>query len=194
MAAETTVQPTHGSNALMTWRWLMWTVLLFGIVWVYWSRLPVDSSTQNNTLAAPMTGFLAPDFTLQTTTGDTIQLSSLRGQPVIVNFWATWCPPCRAEMPEIEQVWQDYQGQNLMILGVNQGENAIAIERFKRSVVNTTFPILLDPTTEIANQYGVMALPTTFFIDTEGYIQDVKIGGPMDMAMLMDGVNKILGP
>lgn len=194
MATEITTQSTPASTALMTWRRLMWAVLIFGIAWIYWSRSPVVNNAQTNVLAAPMTGFLAPDFTLQTTTGDTIQLSSLRGQPVIVNFWATWCPPCRAEMPEIEQVWQDYQGQNLMILGVNQRENAITVERFKQTVVNMTFPVLLDTTAEIANQYGVVALPTTFFIDAEGQIQDVKIGGPMDMAMLMDGVNKILGP
>jgi cytochrome c biogenesis protein CcmG, thiol:disulfide interchange protein DsbE len=194
MTVNTTIQPTSASTGSMTWRRLMWAVLVFGLVWIYWSRSPVDNNAQPNVLTAPTTGFLAPDFTLQTTTGDTIQLSSLRGQPVIVNFWATWCPPCRAEMPEFEQIWQEYKGQTLMILGVNQGENAATVERFERTLVDITFPILLDTTAEIANQYDVVALPTTFFIDAEGQIQDVKIGGPMDTAMLMDGVNQILDP
>jgi cytochrome c biogenesis protein CcmG, thiol:disulfide interchange protein DsbE len=192
MTADTNVQPAHASFMVTTWRWLMWAVLVFGVAWIYWSRAPVDKIVLNNTLAAPMTGFLAPDFTLQTTTGDTIQLSALHGRPVIINFWATWCPPCRAEMPTFEQVWQDYKGQNLMILALDQGETVATIERFERAVVDMAFPILLDSTTEVGTQYGVRALPTTYFIDAEGRIQDIKVGGSMDLAMLMDGVNQIL--
>jgi peroxiredoxin len=139
-----------------------------------------------------MTGFLAPDFTLTDITGNPVQLLALRGQPVIVNFWATWCPPCRAEMPAFEQLWQQYNRGDVMVLGVNQAESVSAVRRFEQEVVDMTFPILFDTNAEVSNLYGVRALPTTLFVDASGRIQDVKMGG-MDRASLMDGVNRIVG-
>ena len=139
-----------------------------------------------------MTGFLAPDFSLGTLEGNTMRLSDLRGQPVILNFWATWCPPCRAEMPELEKVWRQYKGSGLMLLGVDQAESAAVVEQFARNDMGVTFPILLDTDLAVRNKYAVRALPTTVFIDAEGRIQDVKIGGPLDTAAIVDGVNKIV--
>lgn len=174
------------------WRTLMLMAFVMGSIWIYLSRAPLDTLAQESTLEAAMTGFLAPDFTLTTLGGSTVQLSALRGKPVIVNFWATWCPPCRAEMPELEEVWQKYDRGNLMLLGVNQGEDAGAVNRFKQQIVDFSFPILLDTRQAVGSLYGVRAMPTTFFIDAAGRIQDIKVGGPMDTAMLLDGVNKIV--
>lgn len=157
------------------------------------SRVPTDVANRDRSLTAPLTGFLAPDFTLTALAGNDLQLSSLRGKPVILNFWATWCPPCRAEMPELEALWQRYKDDGLLLIGVDQGENAATVERFARGVVGTTFPLLLDTNQAVGRAYGVRALPTTVFIDAEGRIQDVRIGGPMNRAMLMDSVAKILG-
>jgi len=185
-------KPVRASFSPNAWRRLMLITLVVGSLWIYLSRAPLDTLAQQNRLEVAMTGFLAPDFTLTALDGSTVQLSALRGQPVIVNFWATWCGPCRAEMPELEQVWQKYQQDGLMLLGVDEGESPATIERFRQTVVNVSFPLLLDTRSQVGALYGVRAMPTTFFIDGEGRIQDIKVGGPMDMAMLMDGVNKIV--
>ena len=173
------------------WRGLMLVALVLGVAWINLSRLSQEANAQNRTLVAPMTGFLAPDFTLSTTDGEQISLSMLRGTPVVVNFWATWCPPCRAEMPALERLWQQYDQGSLMVLGVDQGESAQVVEQFGRATVGTTFPLLLDSRLRVGALYGVRALPTTFFIDAQGRIQDVKIGGPLNIATLLEGVTKL---
>jgi len=181
-------------RSITYWRRLMVVTFVVGIAWIYVSRAPIDLVAQDRALAAPMTGFLAPDFTLTGLDGKPVHLAALRGKPVIVNFWATWCPPCRAEMPELEKLWQDYHQGDVMLLGVDQGESASTVDQFAREVVGVHFPLVLDTRLAVSARYGVRALPTTFFIDAQGRIQDIKVGGPMDMAMLLDGVNKILAP
>ena len=183
----------HSMKKMLLWRFMLVLLVGLGLVWIFATRMPPAVAYLNDTAVAPLIGRLAPDFTLAATDGRTFQLSSLRGKPVVVNFWATWCPPCRKEMPELEQLWQRYgTGSELMLLGVNQAEDVATIQQFRSMVTDVSFPILLDYNTGIARLYSVQALPTTFFIDAEGRIQDVKIGGPMDSAVLMDGVNKIL--
>lgn len=172
------------------WRGLMLVTLLIGLAWINLSRQPEDLLSADRSIAAPKSGFLAPDFTLTSTDGETFTLSALRGRPVILNFWATWCPPCRAEMPAFEQAWQRYKADGLVILGVDQGESKAVVERFARQEIGTTFPLLLDQTTEIGAIYGVRALPTTVFIDAEGRIQELKVGGPLDLASITDGILK----
>jgi peroxiredoxin len=196
------IQETEGVDSYTTtgtastfpaahWRGLMVVVLLLGLAWINLSRAP--EGARGETVTAPKTGFLAPDFTLATTDGDAIQLSALQGRPVVVNFWATWCPPCRAEMPELEALWQRFGQGSVMVLGVDQGESAVVVERFAREEVPTSFPLLLDESQEVGRLYQVHALPTTFFIDAQGRIQDVKVGGPLDMATLLAGVGKAMG-
>jgi peroxiredoxin len=174
------------------WRWLMALVAVAGIVWIRVSRVPPDAAQRDGATVAPMTGFLAPDFALTTLEGERAQLSDLRGSPVIVNFWATWCPPCRAEMPELEAVWRQYKDTGLVLLGVDQAESANVVAQFARGALGVTFPILLDTNLAVRDQYAVRALPTTVFIDAAGRIQDVKVGGPLDKAAIIDGVNKIV--
>ncbi len=183
---------TKSAFSASFWRGLMLVALVLGVAWINLTRLSQEANAQNRTLSAPMTGFLAPDFTLSTTDGEQISLSMLRGTPVVVNFWATWCPPCRAEMPALERLWQQYDKRSLMVLGVDQGESAQAVEQFGRGTVGTTFPLLLDSRLRVGALYGVRALPTTFFIDAQGRIQDVKIGGPLNIATLLEGAAKIV--
>ena len=186
--------PTAGRSlwhfAPAQWRGLMLVTLLLGLAWINLSRQPEDLTVSDRSIAAPKTGFLAPDFTLTSTDGETVKLSDLRGRPVILNFWATWCPPCRAEMPAIEEAWQRYRADGLLILGVNQGESKGVVEGYARQEVGTTFPLLLDQTTEVGAIYGVRALPTTVFIDAEGRIQELKVGGPLDLASIFDSIAK----
>lgn len=172
---------------------LLLVMVVFGISWIQFTRLPLDAANLDQLIAAPSTGFLANDFSLTGLDGRSYQLSAFRGKPVILNFWATWCPPCRAEMPAFERVWQRYNQGDVVILAVNQRENPLTIERFEQNVVDVSFPILLDSQGEVSRLYAVMGLPTTFFIDAEGRIQAVSMGG-MDEATLLASVQKIIKP
>src|SRR5687768_4345756 len=93
-------------------------LLALGLVWIY---LSVDRNNAPTTgpVAAPQQGFLAPDFSLNTPGGETIRLADLRGQAILVNLWATWCPPCREEMQSIEEVYQEYRDEGFTVLAVN---------------------------------------------------------------------------
>jgi thiol-disulfide isomerase/thioredoxin len=104
------------------------TVLL-SIAWILMSRVPgpIDPTAAP---PAPRAGFRAPDFTLTTLDGETVTLSDLRGQPVLINFWATWCPPCRAEMPAIQAAYEQYAAQELVVLGVDMAESPQTVAGF----------------------------------------------------------------
>ena len=125
--------------------------------------------------AEPKIGHHAPDFALRNLDGDLVRLSSLAGKRVILNFWASWCPPCRAEMPDLEALYRENQEKGVMVLAVNLREDPEAVARFARSL-RLTLPILLDPDSEAANQYQPNYLPTTFFIDGSGVIRDMNVG------------------
>jgi peroxiredoxin len=120
-------------------------------------------------------GMRAPDFELNTLDGQTVSLSELRGTPVLVNFWATWCGPCTYEMPFLQQVYDEWQQGELVMLAVNIGENANAVTSFMESY-SLSLTVLLDATMEVALSYNIQYIPTTFFIDEKGTIQDIKVG------------------
>jgi peroxiredoxin len=167
-------------------------ILLAGAAWIWTSRIPPGETTSGR-IPAPQKGFLAPDFSLSTIDGQTIRLSELRGKPVLLNIWATWCPPCRAEMPAIQRAHQQYQAQGLAILGVNatqQDSRQEAVE-FSRSQ-GLTFPILLDEEGQVNQLYQTRALPTSFFIDAQGVIQEVVVGGPMSEALLRIRIEQLI--
>jgi peroxiredoxin len=121
--------------------------------------------------------FVVPDFSLVDAEGNPQRLSTLRGHVVLLNFWATWCPPCRAELPSLEALYQAYQDQGLTILAVasdRQGAQAVSpfIQQYR-----LTFPVLLDPSGEVTRLYGVASLPTMYFLDREGRLVMVAVGG-----------------
>jgi cytochrome c biogenesis protein CcmG, thiol:disulfide interchange protein DsbE len=119
-------------------------------------------------------GELAPDFSFTLTDGSTTRLSDLRGTPVLINFWATWCLPCVEEMPAIEQVYRDAEG-GLAVLAVNRNELPAAIARFAPTV-NVSFPLIADLGGTIGDRYTVTSLPTTYFIAGDGTIHARHIG------------------
>ena len=173
------------------WNLLVILLLIISAGWVWLTRATPDESTQGK-IPAPQKGFLAPDFSLKTTSGETITLSDLRGQAVLLNFWASWCTPCRAEMPAMERTYQEKKSQDYIVLAVNstnQDNPNDAINFAKEQ--NLTFPILFDPQGEVSKLYQVRALPTSFFIDRQGIIQEVVVGGPMSEALLNIFVDKI---
>lgn len=154
---------------------LMALVLILGLAWIVASRVPLEQRLPPET-EAPHPGFLAPDFQLSTLEGETIRLSDLRGRPVIINFWATWCPPCRAEMPAFVREYKRYKDEGLVILAVNQAESPAQVIPFRQKY-GITFPILMDERQQVAGLYRIRALPSTYFVDPFGTIQDMVIGG-----------------
>lgn len=119
----------------------------------------------------------APDFQLQNLDGQSVSLSSFRGRPVMLNFWASWCGPCRAEMPFIQAVFEDeeWTQQGLVVLAVNIGESSSTALEFMEDN-GLTFTVLLDTDQSVAQYYGIRAIPTTFFIDKNGIIKYREIG------------------
>jgi cytochrome c biogenesis protein CcmG, thiol:disulfide interchange protein DsbE len=167
-------------------------ILLLGLAWIFVSADKLGASTAGK-IPAPQQGFLAPDFELQTTSGETVRLSDLRGQAVLVNLWATWCPPCRAEMQSIEKVYNEYKDQGLIVLAVNMTyqDDSTKIAPFINAQ-GLTYPILLDPTGEVGHAYELRSLPSSFFIGRDGIIHEVVIGGPMAEALLRTRIEEIL--
>jgi thiol-disulfide isomerase/thioredoxin len=142
--------------------------------------------------AAPVVGGAAPDFTLPTVEGRSLSLSSLRGKPVIINFWATWCAPCRDEMPLIQQAAARYASSGLTVLAIDVQEGEALVQPFVEEF-GLTFPVLLDKTGEVVSRYRVRGIPTTVFVDREGIIRSVYLG-PMDEAILEKQLSVLLGP
>lgn len=125
----------------------------------------------------PVSGDLAPEFVLQSTAGAIRKLSNYRGKVVLVNLWATWCPPCVAELPVLDQLAAKYADKGLVVLAVAGDEDVRAVHDFlARSPVK--FEVLLDPNGAIGTAYGITGYPETFFVDRQGRLSD-KIIGPL---------------
>ncbi|MBU2608008.1 MAG: TlpA family protein disulfide reductase [Chloroflexi bacterium] len=148
------------------------------------------ASTPDET-SAPEIGNLAPDFQLQTLDGQTFSLSGVRGKPVLLNFWATWCGPCRFEMPFLQEIYDEYSNKGLVVIAVDIGESKSDVENFMQRE-GLTLPALLDSQTEVAKLYRVAAIPTTFFIDKDGIIRGRQIGAFTDKAAIEKGLKKIM--
>jgi thiol-disulfide isomerase/thioredoxin len=116
------------------------------------------------------------DFTLEDLNGNKVTLSQLKGKKVYLNFWATWCPPCKAEMPDIEKLYQETKDSDLVILAVNVNEDKKTVQDFiAKNKYN--FPILLDVKGEVSQLYQVSGIPTSYFIDTKGFLDNGATGG-----------------
>lgn len=144
------------------------------------------------TTFAPNIGFQAPPFTLETMSGETVTLGDYAGTPIIINFWASWCPPCRAEMPALQSVYDEYQGK-ISILAINaSNQDKLSSARGIQAEFSLTFPILMDFTGATQEDYAISSLPTTFFIDPDGIIDKVQIGGPLTEASLRLWIEQML--
>lgn len=167
-------------------------ILLAGLFWIGRSAVPQGAATGGE-ISAPQAGFLAPDFTLNTLEGKTVTLSDLRGRVVLLNIWASWCPPCRAEMPAMQRVWEEYQEQGVVVLAINSTvqDTPVDAQNFVNEN-NLTFPIPLDISGEVTHLYRVSSLPTSFFIGADGIIREVVIGGPMAEALLRSRIEQLV--
>ena len=122
-------------------------------------------------------GSMAPDFSLRSIDGNNISLVDFRGRPLLLNFWATWCGPCRSEMPYLEEVHNDeaWSSKNLAIIAIDAAETVQTVNQFLRET-GLSLTVVIDPDNSVFMDYNVRAIPTTFFIDKDGIIDSVKIG------------------
>jgi cytochrome c biogenesis protein CcmG, thiol:disulfide interchange protein DsbE len=159
----------------------------------YFGGLPTGHSLQLTARIAgpaPRIGKEAPDFRVIGLDGAPIQLSEFRGRPVLLTFWATWCPPCRAESPDMEAVYEQYQDTGLVIMAVDVGENPVTVRGYAQRA-GLTFMIALDQKNEAAGIYRIAGPPTHYFIDAEGIIRDWQ-NGSMSKQTIEKKVSTIL--
>ena len=176
-----------------TWIGLVIVLIAAGVAWIVWSRASAEAIAGGDVSAAlPRKDFLAPDFAAQALDGRTIVLSELRGRVVLINFWATWCLPCRAEMPAIQGVYEAYLDRGLEVLAVNLQEPDERVSEFVEEL-GLTFPVVLDKDDTVSSLYRIRSIPTTFFVDRSGVIREVIIGGPIPGAVLESNLDALLG-
>ena len=131
------------------------------------------------------------DFELQDLTGATRRLSDFKGKVVFLNFWATWCGPCRIEMPFLQEVHEKWAGKGLVLQAVNVQENPTTVIRFVEDG-GYTFPILLSPGNDVPLAYNIRGIPATFFIDVDGAIRDIKVGAFLGAEEIESKLAKIM--
>jgi cytochrome c biogenesis protein CcmG, thiol:disulfide interchange protein DsbE len=138
--------------------------------------------------ALPKVGSLAPDFSLRALDGTTVTLSALRGHPVLINFWTSWCVGCRQEAPELQQLFTEHEGDGLIILGLNATtEDDMSKVNAYATEFKLTYPIPLDEQGTAIRAYKVPGLPTSFFVDRHGIIRNVVMG-QMDSKTMREGI------
>ncbi len=191
---ETVNQSTPTGNR---WFWIatIGVVLVLGVGWIVYSRALLNGSTgSDNQMAnlqpAAVAGHPAPDFELSSPDGEVYRLSDYKGQPVILNFCATWCGPCRAEFPEFQEASVD-NADSLVIIGINNtaADQADQIPEFLEEF-GITFPIVLDEEGETVKTYRVLGLPTTVFIDSDGVVNEV-FTGPLNKAYIETKISEL---
>ena len=187
--AASTPQPPVARRASPFWLLLALVILVAGGAWVWANRVPADALAELRT-PAPAVDHPAPDFTAPLLSGESFSLGGAQGTPVVLNFWATWCGPCRAEMPVIQAAAKNY-GERIHFVAVNQGEESGVIQPFVDEF-GLTFPIALDQDQAVGSDlYNVTGLPTTFFIDGDGTVRRVWMG-EMNAITLEEGIAEIL--
>jgi peroxiredoxin len=187
-APETTPK-RHAPLSMWLWLGCALAILVVGGWWVWADRVP-PAPLISQRGAAPAVGHPAPNFTLQTLDGDTLALNELAGTPVVLNFWATWCGPCRNEMPALQAASERF-GDRVRILGVDQAEDAATVQEFIDEL-GITFTIPMDAEQQVSSElYNVQGLPTTYFIDSEGIISKVWMG-EMNSITLEEGIAEML--
>ena len=175
--------------------WMIFSIIVLAlaaawtVVTAVFARPEIQDEAQQ-----PKPGFLAPDFELMSPDGNLLRLSDLRGQPVILNLWASWCPPCKAEMPALENVHRQYEEDGLVVLGVNMTyqDRVSDVVQFLADE-GLTFPIVMDMDGSVGRRYQMRALPTTFFIDRSGMIHSMEVSGPLPEALLRSKAIELLG-
>ncbi|MFD2117384.1 TlpA disulfide reductase family protein [Paenibacillus yanchengensis] len=150
-------------------------------------QIEEGSNEEDELVVGLKKGNIAPDFVLESLDGEERKLSDYRGKKVILNMWATWCPPCREEMPDMQKMHEQHGDSDIAIVAVNLTSSEQKIEDITEFVeeYGLTFPILLDPKDQVAGRYQVTSIPTSYILDAEGKIQQ-KVVGPMSFEMMSE--------
>jgi cytochrome c biogenesis protein CcmG/thiol:disulfide interchange protein DsbE len=179
------------------WRWCFTGVLLLGSLFIVVTRVRPQATTAAPAVVtdvvltpAPLADHPAPDFSLPNLDSTNIALSDLKGQVLLINVWATWCPPCRLEMPSIQAAYEQYHDQGFTVLAVNLQEDPPTVAAFMRDY-QLTFPALLDRNGQVSRAYQAGALPSSFFVDRRGVIRAVY-RGPMPRSTIAGTVEQLL--
>jgi cytochrome c biogenesis protein CcmG/thiol:disulfide interchange protein DsbE len=179
------------------WNLLFAGVLLVGSLFIVATRVgpsggaaAAPAPVSADTAPGPLPDRPAPDFTLLTLDGTTVTLSKLKGQVALINIWATWCPPCRAEMPTIQATYEQYREQGFTVLAVDLQEDPRTVAGFMREF-KLTFPALLDTDGAVSQAYQASALPSSFFVDRKGIIRAVY-RGPMPRGVIAGTIEQLL--
>ncbi|MDQ2873052.1 MAG: TlpA family protein disulfide reductase [Candidatus Eremiobacteraeota bacterium] len=170
--------------------------------WLYWLAggaiviVVLGAYFQNGTAArsgpAALVGETAPSFPATDLAGKADGLARFHGHIVVMNLWASWCPPCRAEMPELQRFYAAYESRNVVVLGVNQGESLARARAFAASL-DLHFPILLDPQQQYGRVYAALGMPTTIVIDSSGTVVR-GFDGPLTYEQMVAAVKPLLAP
>lgn len=200
LPAEITFRTPFPRPRLGTLRNILTTIavgaVIAGLVWFFERPGGGFGASESITLTAaasgpaPRVGREAPDFQVQGLDGELLQLSDFRGHPVWINFWATWCPPCRAESPDIEAVYEEKRDQGLVVIALSIGESAGAVRGYAGRT-GLTFTIGLDEGTAAAATYRIVGIPSHYFVDSDGVLRDWRIGS-MSKKTMEEKVDEIM--
>jgi thiol-disulfide isomerase/thioredoxin len=194
----TPVEPDDGEGHDVSWRpspgalrnvvaTVLVGVAIAAIVWFFDRPGAANSQSVTVTAAAvgagPKVGKPAPDFELTQIDGTTVWLSDFKGRPIWINFWASWCPPCRAENPDIEAAYNRHKDEHGLVLlapAIGEGRDSVASYMGRADL---SYPVGVDPTTQIAANYRVLGIPTHIFVDREGIIREIRVGAMSEKTM-----------
>ncbi len=202
MAEQVLEEKTHEEKvpakaARKRWRaiatLLFFTALNIVLVVVLVSRLNTAQRVITGKATVPLVGHTAPDFTLKTWDGQTIRLSALKGKPVVLNFWASWCDPCKAEAKTLEDAWQRYRANGVIFLGINYQDQEQSARKFLQEN-GVTYPGGPDTSGQMSVDYGVSNVPATIIINSSGIVVWDYLGQIKDAQTLDNQIEPLLTP
>ncbi|ERI10052.1 redoxin domain-containing protein [Aneurinibacillus aneurinilyticus] len=160
-------------------------VIVLAVGWTFYTAYFKDKTTVQ-------VGKPVPDFVAQQIGGEKVQLSQLKGKAVVLNFWGTYCPPCREEMADLNRASKEFANKDVVILAINVGESEIPIQSFARQYKLDALPLLMDPARAITRKYQIGQMPSTFFVRADGTLYKHIVGGPMSYKTIQDNMQQIV--